>query len=1219
MKKFVLFLVAVLLGCVAISQKTIDYKGKTYYVYPHNVTVTGMPYYAKSYKKFVKQYKETYQSWIDEASGEEKQKLIDEREDRLRKYTQFSRGKRKINEWVDKCKNKNLVFLTRPNYRGFRDIKPSLDPLPDGDYVQLFDPILLANGKGIDSNIVAGVFTIKNNVMEGSSIWFYLNGDTLVTGNYSKGLKTGKWLSLRKRNRYVDPDAKKRVSWESYRYSDYSNDKVTEFKNGMKHGASIEYFGTYDKNNIKAYSEYNEDVATGTWLEYKYDFRTEKYNLTSKQTHTDSAVFVKGSDHPIVRTSFMKRREFHYVKVKRKSIRKPLDSMKYHLEFRPSEILQKISREEYEAKSTNDIMNYRYSRRFYSAPKYYIAKFKDTVYEWYPNGQLKWMAIIKNGILEKEPDLFYDNGQLASKVEFNADSNKFFTYEYSFKGELEMIKVYDSVGKFLYKAEEFRKKKVDFIFRGIHLEASKGQSVYQIKNEKLPLEFDLPDTNYLSLKVNIDSTIARENAFYPKEFKYSNIETYFGDTIIHAQYVFDSAYTRFSGTKFAKWENISLISKVNGTENEVEIKHDSLPAYQFLDYGTLREYDITSDNKIFIDDKPFNGEVIVKFEETKNKGIKIKHKPGLLEIYLSNNKYFKKKKVKDPNYDEDNLTQAQLLSLYNERKEHFQKYPGYHVVADIIKDVYDQINFSNSSSEFSHYRSRDNYSFNGIVENGKLNGRWNVYGDSKEIEKTYDFVKGEYHGQIIKYEIVRKSDYYKRNKMYYDDYDNLIGKKLPVKFIREVKNLENDHREGKLTTYDILGNTVEEFNYENDVLHGPGYVKGDFFYVKENYNLGRRDGKMEIFMTYGDTLLMSDLHFQNGDLSGKSTIYHENGRVAKQGFFLDGKPIETYEAYDSTGQLYHYVKFKYGFAVEEKIWEENQLSAKYEMDWEDSVFFNNFKFITNDNYVDKILYNIGGMGRNYYKPYKGRPSMIDKEDVAYYLTKYYPDNTMAREGRVNAKEEKEGVWDYYHYNGNKLYSVHYGDSTIKLNDSVLLHTYGKYYQLNADKDTTMIGFITDMDSKYDCANTDHYEIRQFYFPNKLNTAKNLIDGEIKHYYDNGVLQNEGKMKDGLPVGVWKFYDPYGKLNQVGEYENGLRQGRWLKGDLAKIKFLGDICLNPNMPNLEEEISKREKQLDVSVHYFDKGEVKNSVFFDLDLNKKRFDEGQEFDYYDMPNF
>jgi antitoxin component YwqK of YwqJK toxin-antitoxin module len=125
---------------------------------------------------------------------------------------------------------------------------------------------------------------------------------------------------------------------------------------------------------------------------------------------------------------------------------------------------------------------------------------------------------------------------------------------------------------------------------------------------------------------------------------------------------------------------------------------------------------------------------------------------------------------------------------------------------------------------------------------------------------------------------------------------------------------------------------------------------------------------------------------------------------------------------------------------------------------------------------------------------------------------------------------------------------------------------------------------------------------------------------VKNYYDNGVLMNEGQVKNGLATGVWKFYDPYGQLNMVGEYVLGKRNGRWMSGDLSQVKYMGDICLNPNLPNLEEIMSYQEKLLDISVIYYQMTKVKKREYYGVNMNSGEppsdFSHGE---YYDSPYY
>jgi hypothetical protein len=54
--------------------------------------------------------------------------------------------------------------------------------------------------------------------------------------------------------------------------------------------------------------------------------------------------------------------------------------------------------------------------------------------------------------------------------------------------------------------------------------------------------------------------------------------------------------------------------------------------------------------------------------------------------------------------------------------------------------------------------------------------------------------------------------------------------------------------------------------------------------------------------------------------------------------------------------------------------------------------------------------------------------------------------------------------------------------------------------------------------------------------------------------------------------------------------------------LSKTKYLGDICLNPNLPDIEEEIKYREKLLDIVITNYKLGKAVSQEFYDVNLNE-----------------
>jgi hypothetical protein len=104
---------------------------------------------------------------------------------------------------------------------------------------------------------------------------------------------------------------------------------------------------------------------------------------------------------------------------------------------------------------------------------------------------------------------------------------------------------------------------------------------------------------------------------------------------------------------------------------------------------------------------------------------------------------------------------------------------------------------------------------------------------------------------------------------------------------------------------------------------------------------------------------------------------------------------------------------------------------------------------------------------------------------------------------------------------------------------------------------------------------------------------------IRNYNDDGMLMSEGLLEKGLPVGVWKFYTPDGKLYRVGRYEKGFKEGRWLSGDLADKKYIGDICLNPDDANLDLHIAQLERELDIRVEHYKQGVLQSRQLYTIE--------------------
>lgn len=72
----------------------------------------------------------------------------------------------------------------------------------------------------------------------------------------------------------------------------------------------------------------------------------------------------------------------------------------------------------------------------------------------------------------------------------------------------------------------------------------------------------------------------------------------------------------------------------------------------------------------------------------------------------------------------------------------------------------------------------------------------------------------------------------------------------------------------------------------------------------------------------------------------------------------------------------------------------------------------------------------------------------------------------------------------------------------------------------------------------------------------ISQQKNISDGYVKFYYENGTVSSEGFMKNGKPDGYWKTYYPNGKLKSEGNRKFFMLDSSWVfyneKGDTAQI-------------------------------------------------------------------
>jgi antitoxin component YwqK of YwqJK toxin-antitoxin module len=1238
--------------CQKIEQDTIE--GTAYYVYPFDNELTVHSNYYIAVKR-AKGERYSYKQYYIEMFGEDFNKK-EFKKSRRKAYRQaianrkYRQKNRYFNSKFKKAVRKNPFPLLEQRYSLESDVIPCLDNIPDGKYVQYFSgyyPIGKNGRMTFEEKRVSGYFTIKNNMLDGEAIWFNAKGDTLKKGSFDKGLKVGTWFVENRRPSY----SLSKIDVKLYIERGYPDlDTLTEFVNysgGFKNGHYEMY---QNSQNPVMEGSYTDNEPSGQWIEREIGYvgkgknrKRNRNNTVETWTYTpastDTAVH-----RPIIRKNLIKDPSFNskfdfapkfepkisFAKMYSINYPKELDieldeetitsyeGAEYENEYYGEEDYgyedeyygEEYYGDEYYEDDNGSFMNYVYDRN--SGEYMALSKLIDSlglvfnydgVYEKrYPNGQVMIHYEFENGSLKEEDTIFWDNGKPYDVITFEADSNQYLHTIYDYNGKMYNQIVHDSKGAFV--RVNFQPEKVKYVYLDGFKAEDRGYGKYYFYDKLDTLDFEIKDSLVLFRSwFKEDSSLMYSRSFDPNE-QLLKFQMYAvtGKPVLDTELKFSENYESWTGTKNYSLGDITMKTTTSASFSEY-VEKDSIPQRHINDFEG--SFLTTEDYTLNVKNKPFTGNINVTLNEGKfsyNVGGDIvisfpKSYSMTKKLNKDLAKYKKTGKIKNEilfnsidasEFDEDFGT-----SIFSYLLDGFI---GEYVVLPYSE--YDDYGMGGSESE----KKKRPFSKKiiGYMSDGKPQGNWKIYDQFGKLQYEIPFEKGLIHGTIKEYDVVypiEANDYYRPEIEFLKD--SVPRKKTHYLF--STSEYKNGMLHGSYQQYNWLGKVNKQESYIDGLRDGSAFERNNLAYTILNYKEGGLDGYVQTYLTLKgqDSLLLFDLNFQNGLLQGESRSYHTNGELAKRGFFLNGDPIDDYEAYDTLGFKYHYVKFLYSFPVEEKIWEENELSVRYQFDWRDSIYFQPSDITTSQS-LDRVLAQLG-IGADYYnRPYYGRPSLVNKEGIDYHITKYYPNDTVARDGVISAGK-KVGCWKYYSYEGQFLYEADYFDTIITLNDSIQFKAKGILTDYNDSGVKISDSYIIEKFEKYDCSHTDHYEIRQLMTIWQGIDSVDRMNGYVKNHYDNGVLQNEGWMKDGLPTGVWKFYDPFGMLNQVGVYVLGKRDGRWLGGDLSKTKYLGDICLNPNLPNLEEEIKYRENLLDIVITNYKMGKALNKEFYDVNMN------------------
>ncbi|HLG01978.1 MAG TPA: toxin-antitoxin system YwqK family antitoxin [Bacteroidia bacterium] len=326
------------------------------------------------------------------------------------------------------------------------------------------------------------------------------------------------------------------------------------------------------------------------------------------------------------------------------------------------------------------------------------------------------------------------------------------------------------------------------------------------------------------------------------------------------------------------------------------------------------------------------------------------------------------------------------------------------------------------------------------------------------------------------------------NKFYYDN-----GKLSSEGPMRDGKP------DGYWKTYHENSKLKSEGNRKNFQLDSAWkfYDEKGKLVFEYTYRDGKKNGPLRTYNTAGK--LVSEETYVNNTKHGPSNTFHANGKIDKTTPFKEGREEGVGYEYDSTGVINTIIEYKSGFIKSfERI---NRRDAK------------------------------------------GQKQGVWKE--------FWPNGRVKAEGRY-LNDKKDGYFKDYNEFGNLVNVTKWVNGELVKNPPELArietkttyHPSGKPAVIGNYKDGYPEGVFRIYDTTGTLVAAEVYA-EGVLVGEGIFDLKGLQQGHWKEYYETGDLKGEGDYKDGVRIGLWKFYYSGGKTDQEGKYDQrGRPIGTW---------------------------------------------------------------------------
>lgn len=441
-------------------------------------------------------------------------------------------------------------------------------------------------------------------------------------------------------------------------------------------------------------------------------------------------------------------------------------------------------------------------------------------------------------------------------------------------------------------------------------------------------------------------------------------------------------------------------------------------------------------------------------------------------------------------------------------------------------------------------------------------------GNKKYYKKAYKKSDGDDRRYIVQTYFDFATKHYinhhgKEQEVYINYEDGQLG---AIGFV------ENDEPVGAWEYYNNQGNIAAEGNWSDDgkkegvwkYYYPDGSLKETSTFVENEVNgvttfyykglnlpsrqLTIKDGLAQdssIYFYKSGDIKEIELYKDN-ELHGLNTAYYENGAVRYKANYKEGEVEGDIEVYFANGKLSRILPFKEGKRNGEFI-----------------EYHPNGKEAAKGTYLDG---EFNGPFTTYYPDGTVAEEKYFKEGKLAGTHKvYYPDGTINEIHQFDESGKENGVLEEYRQDGTKLceitikkgnvegYKYFKADGSVFAEDAIKGKTFHvKYYHTNLNLRAE--GDLVDGERDGEWKFYNSYGV--------LSSIENFDmgenNGEVKEYYSNGKVKEKYNYKDGDLDGLYTVFNENGTISFEGFYEDGNASGSFYNyyknGSIQTIRF-----------------------------------------------------------------